>query len=152
MLANEIRPHGRRVHFLAASISGLCDVSPLLRGSDFSCQLCTSSKSCTVLATEKSDLLNKVTIAPRSSEQSGGCDARDTICSPWRMMLQRLADPARKAVKLAEPYKPYARHFLEFYFKVLHFLSTCQTWMKRISKHTKLALPIIFLPALSAHG
>ena len=34
MLATEIRPPGRRVYFLhvAASISGLCDVSALLKG------------------------------------------------------------------------------------------------------------------------
>ena len=43
VLATEIRPPGRRVHFLAASLSGLCDVSAPLRGSDFSCQQCMFS-------------------------------------------------------------------------------------------------------------
>ena len=40
VLATEIRPPGRCVHFIATSISGLCDVSAPLRGSDFSCQHC----------------------------------------------------------------------------------------------------------------
>ena len=46
---------------------------------------------------------------------------------PWRIMLEKVADSARKAVKLAEPYKPYGGQFLEF---CSISLSTYQTCMK----------------------
>ena len=32
----------------------------------------------------------------------------------WQILLEKVADSAREAVKLAEPYKPYGGQFLEF--------------------------------------
>ena len=51
----------------------------------------------------------------------------------WRIMLEKVADFARKAVKLAEPYKPYGGQFLEF---CSISLSTYQTCMKLTRKST----------------
>ena len=50
-----------------------------------------------------------------------------------RIMLEKVADSARKAVKLAEPYKPYGGQFLEFRSISL---STYQTCMKLTRKCT----------------
>ena len=44
-----------------------------------------------------------------------------------RIMLEKVADSARRAVKLTEPYKPYGGQFLEF---CSISLSTYQTCMK----------------------
>ena len=52
-----------------------------------------------------------------------------------RSMLEKVADSARKAVKLAEPYKPYGGQFLEF---CSISLSTYQTCMKLTRKSTEL--------------
>ena len=52
----------------------------------------------------------------------------------WRIMLEKVADSARKAVKLAEPYKPYGGQFLEF---CSISLSTYQTCMKLTRKSTE---------------
>ena len=49
-------------------------------------------------------------------------------------MLEKVADSARKAVKLAEPYKPYGGQFLEF---CSISLSTYQTCMKLTRKSTE---------------
>ena len=49
-------------------------------------------------------------------------------------MLEKVADSARKAVKLAEPYKPYGVQFLEF---CSISLSTYQTCMKLTRKSTE---------------
>ena len=54
-----------------------------------------------------------------------------------RILLKKVADSARKAVKLAEPYKPYGGQFLEF---CSIFLSTYQTCMKLTRKSTLLQL------------
>ena len=51
-----------------------------------------------------------------------------------RIMLEKVADSARKAVKLAEPYKPYGGQFLEF---CSISLSTYQTCMKLTRKSTE---------------
>ena len=48
-----------------------------------------------------------------------------------RTMLEKVADSARKAVKLAEPYKPYGGQFLEF---CSISLSTYRTCMKLTRK------------------
>ena len=40
-------------------------------------------------------------------------------------MLEKVADSARKAVKLAEPYKPYGGQFLEFCSISLSTYQTC---------------------------
>ena len=53
---------------------------------------------------------------------------------PWRILLEKVADSARKAVKLAEPYKPYGVQFLEF---CSISLSTYQTCMKLTRKSTE---------------
>ena len=47
----------------------------------------------------------------------------------WRIMLEQVADSARKAVKLAEPYEPYGGQFLK--------LTTYQTCMKLTRKSTE---------------
>ena len=49
-------------------------------------------------------------------------------------MLEKVADSARKAVKLAEPYKPYGGQFLEFCSISLSIYQTC---MKRTRKSTE---------------
>ena len=49
-------------------------------------------------------------------------------------MLEKVADSARKAVKLAEPYKPYGGQFLEF---CSISLLTYQTCMKLTRKSTE---------------
>ena len=49
-------------------------------------------------------------------------------------MLEKVGDSARKAVKLAEPYKPYGGQFLEF---CSISLSTYQTCMKLTRKSTE---------------
>ena len=54
--------------------------------------------------------------------------------SPWRILLEKVADSARKAVKLAESYKPYGGQFLEF---CSISLSTYQTCMKLTRKSTE---------------
>ena len=51
-----------------------------------------------------------------------------------RILLEKVADSARKAVKLAEPYKPYGGQFLEF---CSISLSTYQTCMKLTRKSTE---------------
>ena len=56
------------------------------------------------------------------------------LVSPQRIMLEKVADSARKAVKLAEPYKPYGGQFLEF---CSISLSTYQTCMKLTRKSTE---------------
>ena len=61
-----------------------------------------------------------------------------------RILLEKVADSARKAVKLAEPYKPYGGQFLE---SCSIFLSTYQTCMKLTRKSTELCQ--FFLPAES---
>ena len=48
--------------------------------------------------------------------------------------LEKVADFARKAVKLVEPYKPYGGQFLEF---CSISLPTCQTCMKLTRKSTE---------------
>ena len=48
-----------------------------------------------------------------------------TQLRPWRIMLEKVADSARKAVKLAEPYKPYGGQFLEFCSISLSTYQTC---------------------------
>ena len=54
------------------------------------------------------------------------------FCSKrWRILLEKVADSARKAVKLAEPYKPYGGQFLAF---CSISLSTYQTCMKLTRK------------------
>ena len=50
------------------------------------------------------------------------------------IMLEKVADSARKAVKLAEPYKPYGGQFLEF---CSISLSTYQTCMNLTRKSTE---------------
>ena len=52
---------------------------------------------------------------------------RDIIISGRgvRIMLEKVADSARKAVKLAEPCKPYAGQFLEFCSISLSTYQTC---------------------------
>ena len=54
-----------------------------------------------------------------------GADEIMTGSRHWRIMLEKVADSARKAVKLAEPYKPYGGQFLEF---CSISLSIYQTW------------------------
>ena len=49
-------------------------------------------------------------------------------------MLEKVADSARRAVKLAEPYKPYGGQFIEF---CSISLSTYQTCMKLTRKCTE---------------
>ena len=68
----------------------------------------------------------------------------DLVCRHWRIMLEKVADSARKVMKLAEPYKPYGGQFLEF---CSISLSTYQTCMKLTRKSTEFCH---FLPALSA--
>ena len=51
-----------------------------------------------------------------------------------RIMLEKVADSARKAVKMAEPYKPYGGQFLEF---CSISLSTYQTCMNLTRKSTE---------------
>ena len=51
-----------------------------------------------------------------------------------RILLEKVADSARKAVKLAEPYKPYGGQFLEF---CSISLSTYQTCMNLTRKSTE---------------
>ena len=53
---------------------------------------------------------------------------------PWRIMLEKVADSAFFAPKLAEPYKPYGGQFLEF---CSISLSTYQTCMKLTRKSTE---------------
>ena len=55
----------------------------------------------------------------------------------WRIMLEKVTDSARKAVKLADPYKPYGGQFLEFCFISL---STYQTQMKLTRNGTDFCL------------
>ena len=62
-----------------------------------------------------------------------------------RILLEKVAHSARKAVKLAEPYKPYGGQFLEF---CSISLSTNQTCMKLTRKSTEFCH--FFLPAESA--
>ena len=52
----------------------------------------------------------------------------------WRIMLEKVADSARKAVKLAEPNKPYGGQFLKF---CSISVSTYQTCMKFTRKSTE---------------
>ena len=57
------------------------------------------------------------------------------VCGRDRwILLEKVADSARKAVKLAEPYKPYGGQFLEF---CSISLSTYQTCMKLTRKSTE---------------
>ena len=58
-----------------------------------------------------------------------------TCTRHMRIMLEKVADSARKAVKLAEPYKPYGEQFFEF---CSISLSTYQTCMKLTRKSTEL--------------
>ena len=59
---------------------------------------------------------------------------RDVANRGVRIMLEKVADSARKAVKLAEPYKPYGGQFLEF---CSISLSTYQTCMNLTRKSTE---------------
>ena len=62
-----------------------------------------------------------------------------------RILLEKVADSARKAVKMGEPYKPYGGQFLEFcsiFF--IHIPNMHETYQKKYR-----ILPI-FLPAESA--
>ena len=70
-----------------------------------------------------------------------------------RIMLEKVADSARKAVKLAEPYKPYGGQFLEF---CSISLSTYQTCMKHPRKSTEFCQfccrhypPAVLLPTVN---
>ena len=67
--------------------------------------------------------------------------AASEVCPPlpdrhWRIILEKVADFARKAVKLAEPYNPYGGQLLEF---CSISLSTYQTCMKLTRKSTEFA-------------
>ena len=65
-------------------------------------------------------------------------------------MLEKVAESAGKALKLAEPYKPYGGQFLEFcsiiFFIHIHVPNMHETYKKKYR-----ILPI-FLPALSAYA
>ena len=63
------------------------------------------------------------------AQTSPGIQTRDQ-----RILLEKVADSARKAVKLAEPYKPYGGRFLEFCSIAL---STYQTCVKLTRKSTE---------------
>ena len=63
-------------------------------------------------------------VASRVASQKTFCESR---FRPWRIMLEKVADSAFFAPKLAEPYKPYGGQFLEF---CSISLSTYQTCMK----------------------
>ena len=57
--------------------------------------------------------------------------ATSEVCPPlpdrhWRIMLEKVADFARKAVKLAEPYKPYGGQFQECCSISLSTYQTCR--------------------------
>ena len=67
-----------------------------------------------------------------SLPQSFGCF--QSITRPWRIMLEKVADSAFFAPKLAEPYKPYGGQFLDF---CSIYLSTYQTCMKLTRKSTE---------------
>ena len=64
----------------------------------------------------------------------------------WRTMLEKVAHSARKAVKLAEPYKPYGGQILEF---CSISLSTYQTCMKLTRKSTEFNIIRICLLCIS---
>ena len=49
-----------------------------------------------------------------------------------RILLEKVADSARKAVKLAEPYKPYGGLFLEFYSISLSTYQTCMKLTRKV--------------------
>ena len=85
---------------------------------NFFCLMCMSTLGSGVDTTLRRPLFGLAALSPRHR----------------RILLEKVADSARKAVKLAEPYKRYGGQFLEF---CSISLSTYQTCMKCTRKSTE---------------
>ena len=72
--------------------------------------------------------------------------SHDLVVRHWRIMLEKVADSARKAVKLAEPYKPYGGQFLEFCSISLSIISNMHETYQKKYRILPIFLLVFFQP------
>ena len=61
----------------------------------------------------------------------------------WRIIIEKVADSARTAVKLAERYKPYGEQFVEFSSISLSTYQTCMKFTRKSTEFCQFSASII---------